>query len=278
MAQTGNMGTPVSTNVCCLKCFQHIVINQLHLVPPALLWCPLTHYHWCTATDKVHNTHTESNGETRKYCTYTHKHTYDDNKNNKMADAKGPGRGSLLFPVLVWWWLSLQSQNTSAVVWRGTGRFISVRTHRDAHTNILGKVVRLNTLSFSLQCYLFFRSVSFSFFLDMTSQATKCHCVVWLGLKSPLQTHTHTVARPGVKIFRADNRYWFSILSWWKVSRLVPVLWSSVLSIQTDMLSQEAMTGGTVQHTVCLRACVRPLQMASHHLGEAEISRVYGLR
>lgn len=126
--------TPASADVCCLKCLRRIVINQLHLVLPALLWCPLTHYHWCTATDKVHNTHTESNGETRKCCTYTHKHTYDDNKNNKMADTKGPGRGSLLFPVLVWWWLSLQSQNTSAVVWRGTGRFISVRTHRDAHT------------------------------------------------------------------------------------------------------------------------------------------------
>lgn len=52
--------TPASADVCCLKCLRRIVINQLHLVLPALLWCPLTHYHWCTATDKVHNTHTQS--------------------------------------------------------------------------------------------------------------------------------------------------------------------------------------------------------------------------
>lgn len=55
------------------------------------------------------------------------------------------------------------------------------------------------------------------------------------------------------------------------------VLGSIVPSAKTDMLSQEAMTGSTVQHTECVFVCVS-MQMASHHLREAEISRVYGLR
>lgn len=64
------------------------------------------------------------------------------------------------------------------------GRFI---THTHARTQ-----VRLNTLSFSVWVLSVFQVCLLFFLLDMSSWATKCHCVVYRGLKSPLHTHTHT--------------------------------------------------------------------------------------
>lgn len=150
--------------------------------------------------------YTQSETAGQGYIVRTRTHNDNDNDNN-MADAKGALRALLLFPALLRRrWLPPQSQNTSAVVWRAPGyQCVNAQTRTHNHTNKLGEVARLNTLSFSLGCYLFFRSVSFSAFVHVTSQASECRRAVCLGLKPHLQTHTHNVARPGVKILRSDN-------------------------------------------------------------------------
>lgn len=130
------------------------------------------------------------------YCVCTDTHNVDNNNNNK-ADTKRPGESCIVvscFGAAVVAASFAESKHKCSSLesdWE-IYQCVNAQTRTHNHTNKLGEVVRLNTLSFCWWCYLFFRSVSFSAFVHVTSHASKCRRGVCLGLKPHLQTHTHT--------------------------------------------------------------------------------------
>lgn len=119
-------------------------------------------------------------------------------------------------------------------------------------------------------CYLSFRSVSSSFFLDISSWGHKmplCSLARIEVASAHTQTHSHPSARFGMQLGDIDNSHTLILHNatggQWDSSTGV-----GLLCPLTVMLSQDSMAGSTVRCTVCLCARACPLQTASHHLWE----------